>query len=182
MSCYTASTNPHTLYKDSYRDKQMEEDNEFGIVASGNPRTDMDRVSDYAILRSAQVMEREGFKYFVVSNEIKDYNVEKVLYTQAGAGGGYGYAATGVVDVSNPVVGLVVTGYNEKPKPESGSGDTQGGSKKKQKLYKTADVLEEFDHYINEKPPKEFNSLATIYAVTIIASIGLPIAILLILI
>ena len=170
VSCYT--TIPLTLYKDSYRDdsykdREADEENEFSIVAKGNAITSMERVSDYAILRSAQLMEQEGFKYFVISKQIKDYSIEKQLNTQVVADQYGGYAATGVVDVRNPVVGLLVTGYNEEPALED---------KGKNKMYKTDDVLKEFGHYVNEVQPKEFSlaltAINTTYVVLVVGSIG----------
>jgi hypothetical protein len=166
MSCYTAI--PLTLYKDSYRDdsykdREADEENEFSVVAKGNEITSMERVSDYAILRSAQLMEQEGFKYFVVSKQIKDYSTEQRLNTQVVAGQYGGYATTGVVDVRNPVVGLLVTGYNEKPELED---------KGKNKVYKTENVLKELGHYVNEAQPKEFNLLYTGYMVLAIAPVA----------
>ena len=154
-SCY--STVPLTLYKDSYRDKQIDDEdgheNEYVVVTKGNSYTSVDRVSDYAMLRAAQLMDEEGFKYFVVSKEVKDFAVTKAWSTEAG----YGYVATGIVDVRNPVSGLLVTGYNEKPKLED----------KKSKLYKTSQVLEEFSNYIDEPRPKVFNATETILWTTL---------------
>jgi hypothetical protein len=137
---------PLTLYKDSYRDTQVEEEeDEYVVVAKGNNLTSMDRVQDYALLRAAQVMEKEGFKYFVVSKEIQDYASTRVIY---------GDVAITNSDSRNPVTGLLVTGYNEKPKLED----------KKSKAYKTADVLEEYGHYVDEPRPKQFDLINTIYA------------------
>jgi hypothetical protein len=129
-----------------------EEENEFVVVTKGNAITSADRVSDYAILRAAQLMKEEGFEWFVVSKEIKDFAVGKALAMEAGGG----YVATGFVDVRNPVTGLLVTGYNEKPELEN---------KSKSKAYKTTEVLKEFGHYINEERPKEFDGMKTAYFV-----------------
>jgi hypothetical protein len=165
MSCY--SPVPLTLYKDSYRDRQVEEEeNEYVVVAKGNAITSVERVSDYAVLRAAQLMKQEGFEYFAVSKEIQDFAVGKALSTEVG----YGYVATGVVDVRNPVTGLLVVGYNEKPELED---------KNKSKIYKTTDVLKELGHYVDEERPKKFDSGTTAVAVTtavsIFASVGLVI-------
>lgn len=159
MSCYTAI--PLTLYKDSYRDdsykdREADEENEFSVVAKGNKITPMDRVSDYAVLRSAQLMDREGFKYFVVSKKIEDYSIGKELNTQAVHSYGYTTAKTDVVDVREPTVGLLVMGYNEKSELED---------KDKNKVYKTDDVLKEFGHYVNERQPTEFNLYMTILGI-----------------
>ncbi len=171
MSCYT--TVPLTLYKDSYKDdsyldREESEENEFRVVAKGNPATPMDRVSDYAILRSAQLMKQEGFEYFVVSKQINDYDIDQHLSTQVVAGNYGAYSTTGVVDVRNPVSGVLITGYNEKPTREA---------RGKNKVYKTDDVLEDLGHYINETPPKELNQTATIAvaipAVTVLGIVGL---------
>ncbi|GBU24942.1 hypothetical protein R83H12_01578 [Fibrobacteria bacterium R8-3-H12] len=153
-SCYTAV--PLTLYKDSYiddgyKDREVDEENEFKVVAKGNKRTSMDRVSDYALLRSAQFMEQNGFKYFVVSKQVKGYNIGQEINTQIVYGSNAGYAVTNVVDVHEPAVGLIVTGYNEEP-----------ASEQKGKVYKTDEVLKEFSHYLNESYPKEFSLAATV--------------------
>jgi len=129
-----------------------EEENEYVVVTKGNNITSMERVSDYAILRAAQLMKEEGFEYFVVSKEIKDFAVGKALAMEAGDG----YVATGLVDVRNPVKGLLVTGYNEKPELEN---------KGKSKIYKTEDVLKEYGRYIGESPPTKFDGLKTTYLV-----------------
>jgi hypothetical protein len=152
MSCY--SPVPITLYKDSYRDRQLEEENEYAVVAKGNKITSAERVSNYAVLRAAQLMKREGFEYFVVSKEIQDFVVGKALSTEIG----YWHTSTDIVDVRNPVTGLLVVGYNEKPKLED---------KSKSKVYKTTDVLEELGHYINEVRPKELNAYDTGYAAVV---------------
>ena len=161
-SCYAPV--PITLYKDSYRDRHIDEEgeeNEFAIVTKGNAQTSMERVSDYAILRAAQIMKQEDFEYFSISKEVKDYNVDKVLHTQIT----YGAAATGVVDVRNPVVGLLVIGHNEKPTLEN----------KRQKVYKTSDVLEEFNHYIDEVRPKEFDAATTVVNTLYVGLIGISV-------
>jgi len=156
MSCY--SPVPLTLYKDSYRDTQVEdEEDEFVVVTRGNNLTSMDRVSDYAILRAAQIMKKEEYQYFVVSKEIQDFTGGTNAFLMCGPGG-CGYAATSVSGVRHPVTGLLIKGYNERPKPED----------RRAKVYKTDDILEEFGHYINEIPPKEFDAVNTIYAVTMV--------------
>jgi hypothetical protein len=148
MSCF--SPVPLTLYKDSYRDRQTEdEENEYVVVTKGNNITSVERVSDYAILRAAQLMKEEGFEYFVVSKEVKDFAVVKAL----GVSAGDGYYTTGIVDVRNPVKGLLITGHNEKPELEN----------KRSKIYKTDDILKEYGHYINEERPKEFDPIKTTY-------------------
>jgi hypothetical protein len=135
-----------------------EEENEYVVVAKGNTRTSIERVSDYAVLRAAQLMKEEGFEYFVVSKEIKDFTSTTILY---------GDVAIGVADSRNPITGLLITGYNEKPESE--------GKGKKQKVYETADVLKELGHYVNEPRPEEFNSGATAVAAISAVSILIPV-------
>jgi hypothetical protein len=155
-SCY--SPVPLTLYKDSYRDRQAEdEENEFLVVTKGNHHTSVERVQDYALLRAAQLMKKERYKYFVVSKEVQDFAVGKQFSTVVGQG----YSSTGVVDVRNPVVGLIITGHNEEPKLED----------KRAKIYSTVEVLEEFDHYVDEKLPKEFDAVNTASSVLLIGLI-----------
>jgi hypothetical protein len=150
MSCFTAV--PLTLYKDSYRDTEVEdEEDQYVVVAKGNTHTSMDRVQDYALLRAAQIMKKEGFKYFVVSKEIQDFASTKVVY---------GNVEITNSDSRNPVTGLLITGHNEKPKLED----------KKSKAYKTAEVLEEYSHYVDEAPPKEFNGYMTVLAGSLLLS------------
>jgi len=165
VSCY--SPVPLTLYKDSYRDRQVESEdsesgneNEYVVVTKGNNLTSVERVSDYALLRAAQLMKEEGFKYFVVSKEVKDFAVGKAWGTEYGQG----YVATGLVDVRNPVSGLLVTGYDEKPTVEN----------RKSKVYKTSEVLEELEHYVDEERPKKFNAAETfLWGILIVSCIPL---------
>jgi hypothetical protein len=142
-SCFTGV--PLTLYKDSYRDTEVEEEeDQYVVVTKGNNLTSMDRVQDYALLRAAQLMEKEEFKYFVVSKEIQDYASTRVIF---------GNVAITNTDARNPVTGLLVIGYNEKPKLED----------KKSKAYETAEVLKKYGHYIDEQRPKEFDWENTAY-------------------
>jgi hypothetical protein len=143
VSCF--SDVPLTLYKDSYRDTPVEEEeDQYVVVAKGNNLTSMDRVSDYAILRAAQLMEKEGFQHFVVSKEIQDFTSTRLIF---------GNVAITNSDARNPVTGLLVTAHNEKPQLED----------KKSKTYETADVLKKYGHYINEQRPKEFSGEKTAY-------------------
>jgi hypothetical protein len=104
-------------------------------------------------------MKQEGYEYFVVSKQINDFDIDQ----QLGASSYGGYSRMGVVEIRNPVSGVFITGYNEEPKLKA---------KDKSKVYNTDEVLEEFGHYINEAPPKEFNSTVTLYSVLMGAAVG----------
>lgn len=69
--CATSYHGQNFFYSDGYRDSQLDE-NVFRVTFYGNGYTSPDRVSDFVLLRSAELALNEGFQFFALVNP-QDY-------------------------------------------------------------------------------------------------------------
>lgn len=89
--------------------EQKFDDRNFVVVFTGNGFTDKEKVKDFALLRSAEVVKSAGFDYFVITDR-DDSSVRGKIYGQGLVGHVVGSS------ISFPVVTNSITCYKEKPK------------------------------------------------------------------
>lgn len=104
--------------------------NSFKIVFNGNGYTPIEKVKDYALLRSAEVTQNNNFKFF----EIDNTEAKFVMTTSQSC---YNGICT-PVNNSSPTAMNVISCYNDKPKNDN-------------KIYESESVVNEIRKKYNIK-------------------------------
>lgn len=107
-----------------YTDSQSAS-NEFTVAFQGNQHTTLEDVYDFALLRSAEVVLRQGYQFFAVldaanTSSARSYIARQRYYAGAAAPG-FGMVTGGIIEVQEPKVAfrpgtvLRLRAFAEKP-------------------------------------------------------------------
>lgn len=122
---YGCSATPYQKFgsRGGYTDAQLSE-NIFKVSFHGNARTHRERATDFALLRSAEIAEAHGFRYFSIIDK-NSYTTQRSVvipgeYETRGTFSGNTYSGTTTYTGSNirlslPSTANTIICFNEKP-------------------------------------------------------------------
>lgn len=100
---------------------EQQSDSEYYVTYTGTPKTKIEKVNDFALLRSAELTLEKGFNYFVITEAINNKTAltsvqqSLVSYRDFGMGDNSPVASSGALSGPSAKSELTISLYKDKP-------------------------------------------------------------------